>query len=259
MAHLFAFAAEKTANANVGLQMGTAFCIFVETFENKDMRGTLLRVLIAVSAMTAAAVVPASGAADRRWGTYIVTAMEGREYGLFSSTGEWQAFSMSGWSVTLEAVGSAAAGCQPVRLTGFYRPSDVLTGTLDLATGIVTFDVQPIWDGFTFTTYDPATRHPTGRPATAVISGAKMTIDGWTAEYYGYHYAESTHCEYVRLIPGDANSDGSVDATDMSEIIRYMLGGLQPAEAPASTADVNGDGVVNAVDIAGIVVIMLGS
>ena len=54
--------------------------------------------------------------------------------------------------------------------------------------------------------------------------------------------------------PGDANGDGTVDATDIADIVNYMMG------KPTSTgkfnekaADVNGDNAVNAADIVIIV------
>ena len=58
---------------------------------------------------------------------------------------------------------------------------------------------------------------------------------------------------------GDVNCDGKVDATDIVDILNYMMG------KPTSTgkynekaADLNGDGVVNATDIIQIVNIIMG-
>ena len=59
-------------------------------------------------------------------------------------------------------------------------------------------------------------------------------------------------------IKGDANGDGVVDATDIVELVKYMMG--SPSETfNESTADINGDGVINAADIVGIVNVIMGA
>ena len=71
----------------------------------------------------------------------------------------------------------------------------------------------------------------------------------------GKTYAEMSFPITVQnLTPGDANGDGTVDATDLVDIVNYMMG------KPTSTgkfmfdaADVNGDNTVNAADIVIIV------
>lgn len=49
-------------------------------------------------------------------------------------------------------------------------------------------------------------------------------------------------------LPGDANNDGAVDATDIAVAIDYMLGNEVPG-FNLDAADMNGDGSVNASDI----------
>jgi hypothetical protein len=59
-------------------------------------------------------------------------------------------------------------------------------------------------------------------------------------------------------IKGDANSDGSVDAEDIVEVVNYLKG--SPSEKfDDSAADVNDDTVVNTADIVKIVNIIMGN
>lgn len=50
------------------------------------------------------------------------------------------------------------------------------------------------------------------------------------------------------ILPGDANSDGKVDANDIVAIINYMMGNA-PARFNAEAADKNGDSIINIADI----------
>lgn len=55
---------------------------------------------------------------------------------------------------------------------------------------------------------------------------------------------------------GDANGDGTVDATDIVEVVNYILN--KPSDKfKEDAADANGDGVVNAADIIAIVNIIM--
>ena len=56
------------------------------------------------------------------------------------------------------------------------------------------------------------------------------------------------------VIPGDVNGDGSVNISDINQVIGYILGGQY-----AAPADVNGDGSVNISDINMIINIILNS
>ena len=59
-------------------------------------------------------------------------------------------------------------------------------------------------------------------------------------------------------IKGDANSDGSVDAADIVEVINYLKG--SPSEKfDDSAADANDDTIVNTADIVKIVNIIMGN
>ena len=50
--------------------------------------------------------------------------------------------------------------------------------------------------------------------------------------------------------PGDANSDGKVDAVDITDIVNYMMGKpTSTGDFKFGAADVNGDNAVNAADI----------
>ena len=56
---------------------------------------------------------------------------------------------------------------------------------------------------------------------------------------------------------GDANGDGLVNVTDVTDVISYILGRATES-FDADVADVNGDGLVNVTDVTGIINIILG-
>ena len=55
-------------------------------------------------------------------------------------------------------------------------------------------------------------------------------------------------------MPGDVNSDGTVDVADISAIISSMAGDTSYED----TADVNGDGAIDVADISTVISIMAG-
>jgi hypothetical protein len=59
------------------------------------------------------------------------------------------------------------------------------------------------------------------------------------------------------IIKGDANSDGTVNAADIVEVVNYIMGNPS-AKFNQEAADANGDGTVNAADIVTIVNIIMG-
>jgi hypothetical protein len=62
----------------------------------------------------------------------------------------------------------------------------------------------------------------------------------------------------VDRIDGDVNGDGTVDATDIVEVVNYIMG--SPTDKSNEVEpDVNGDGAVNAADIVKIVNIIMES
>ena len=62
----------------------------------------------------------------------------------------------------------------------------------------------------------------------------------------------------VQSIPGDVNSDGSVNISDVTALIDYLLSGeLETFDAVA--ADVNGDGSINISDVTALIDMLLGS
>ena len=88
---------------------------------------------------------------------------------------------------------------------------------------------------------------------TLLIHG--LTIDGnYEIEYINGKLT----IEEPDFIPGDANSDGNVNVTDIVEIVNYILG-HPSAKFNKVAADVNGDGVVNVTDIVSVVNIILSS
>ena len=62
----------------------------------------------------------------------------------------------------------------------------------------------------------------------------------------------------AKIVPGDANFDGMVDATDIVEVVNYIMG-VQSDRFNEKTADVNNDGTVNTADIEKIVNIITGN
>ena len=54
-------------------------------------------------------------------------------------------------------------------------------------------------------------------------------------------------------MPGDVNSDGTVDVADIAAIIDVMAGN---SETFSASADVNGDGTVDVADISTVISIM---
>ena len=62
----------------------------------------------------------------------------------------------------------------------------------------------------------------------------------------------------VQSIPGDVNSDGSVNISDVTALIDYLLSGeLETFDAVA--ADVNDDGSINISDVTALIDMLLGS
>ena len=60
----------------------------------------------------------------------------------------------------------------------------------------------------------------------------------------------------TRIVPGDVNTDGTIDVADIATVISVMVG--REDEQAAKLADVNDDGVVDVADIATIIGLMAG-
>ena len=85
----------------------------------------------------------------------------------------------------------------------------------------------------------------------------KIFVNGAEAENYEITYvAGKLTIEEPDFVPGDANSDGVVNVTDIVEIVNDILGHPSAKFDPIA-ADVNGDGVVNVTDIVSVVNIIL--
>ena len=78
-----------------------------------------------------------------------------------------------------------------------------------------------------------------------------ITVSGAEAQNYKITYVKGKlTIQAQNLIPGDANGDGKVDATDIADIVNYMMGKpTSTGKFSESAADMNGDNVVNAADI----------
>ena len=88
-----------------------------------------------------------------------------------------------------------------------------------------------------------------------------ITVSGAEAHNYDFTYVKGKlTIEAPDIIPGDANGDGNVNATDISDIVNQMI------DKPTTTgkysekaADANGDNTVNIADIIMIVNIVVGN
>ena len=87
-----------------------------------------------------------------------------------------------------------------------------------------------------------------------------ITVSGAEAQNYEISYVKGKLTIQAQdLIPGDANCDGKVDATDIVDIVNFLMGKqTSTGKFSEETADVNGEGAVNAADIVKIVSIIMG-
>ena len=80
---------------------------------------------------------------------------------------------------------------------------------------------------------------------------------GWQNDHYVFQLAELALSGYgPSVVAGDVNSDGSVNAADVTALHNYILNGDQTYIA---TSDVNKDGAVNAGDVTAVYNIILGN
>ena len=81
---------------------------------------------------------------------------------------------------------------------------------------------------------------------------------GWHNDHYVFQLAELALSGYTSSagITGDVNSDGSVNAADVTALYNYILNG---DTTYLSTSDVNNDGAVNAGDVTAVYNIILGN
>lgn len=87
-----------------------------------------------------------------------------------------------------------------------------------------------------------------------------ITVSGAEAQNYEISYVKGKLTIQAQdLIPGDANCDGKVDATDIVDIVNFLMGKqTSTGKFSEEAADVNGEGAVNAADIVKIVSIIMG-
>ncbi|MBQ8154471.1 MAG: leucine-rich repeat protein, partial [Prevotella sp.] len=124
-----------------------------------------------------------------------------------------------------------------------------------------TFEVE--YDGFKNNEISSVLIKQPNISTTATSSSApgeyEITVSGAEAQNYEITYvAGKLTIEEPDFIPGDANSDGNVNVTDIVEIVNYILG-HPSAKFNKTAADVNNDGVVNVTDIVSVVNIILSS
>ena len=92
---------------------------------------------------------------------------------------------------------------------------------------------------------------------TGVRNTAFFEVTTQTNKYQVQDVTE-TYLPYldVQSVPGDVNSDGSVNISDVTTLIDYLLGSVtEPFDAVA--ADVNGDGSINISDVTALIDLLL--
>ena len=95
-----------------------------------------------------------------------------------------------------------------------------------------------------------------GRYDQTVLYVPVGTIDKYKACEGWQEFKNIVEIEMSDAIPGDANGDGTVNVTDIVEIVNAILG-KPSANFNKEAADVNGDGEVNVTDIVSVVNIIL--
>lgn len=88
----------------------------------------------------------------------------------------------------------------------------------------------------------------TANAARLVLAALKADLDDCAA------VRSVTITGYFNAIQGDVNGDGSVDVSDINEIVNCITG-----ESQSKGADVNGDGVVDISDVNLVINLMLGA
>jgi hypothetical protein len=93
-----------------------------------------------------------------------------------------------------------------------------------------------------------------------------LTSDNYTIQYsvahesYGQYNGSSTSNVYPSLyeeiLAGDTNMDGSVNISDVTTLVDYILN-KNPNPCDANACDVNNDGMVNIADVTALVDIIL--
>lgn len=85
-----------------------------------------------------------------------------------------------------------------VRLCGLLDGTEELEGTADLGSGEISFPLQPVYDFYTFASYDPETSVPLYEPAVGRWENNVFTIENWTAQYDGWTYIRDSRNIYVK-------------------------------------------------------------
>ncbi len=61
----------------------------------------------------------------------------------------------------------------------------------------------------------------------------------------------------VTILTGDVNGDGTINVTDVTILVDYMLGTISSTDIELDAADINGDGIINVTDVTLLIDLML--
>lgn len=132
-----------------------------------------------------------------------------------------------------------------------WEESPVMENTTD-SLDIYLYAAQPVygeihnWDAGT------VIQEPTCETAGIRIYHCGHCDQSYTEEIpaLGHTYVDGicVHCGQVRILLGDVNGDGKVNARDARLLLRYIAGLTETGEILEAAADFNGDGRINARD-----------
>jgi len=132
----------------------------------------------------------------------------------------------SGWTVSNSALGDG-------QMILFYSGAGatISTGSGDILT----------------VSYDVSSTVPTGTEINLVFSGVQLSDANQKAVTTNLVTGKITigGC----ALPGDVNSDGSVNIFDVLTIVKFALGQQTPTAAQSACADMNSDGAINIFDV----------
>lgn len=97
----------------------------------------------------------------------------------------------------------------------------------------------------------------TMKSATSPVVNAGEVVISTTESYLRFKTITFTPSDAPATVAGDVNGDGSVNITDVTLTIDYILG-KNPADFDEKAADVNNDTIVNVTDVTTIIDIVLG-
>lgn len=112
-------------------------------------------------------------------------------------------------------------------------------------------------EGFITTSSDPTVAAVRIMNGKVQVVGIKEGITTITVDSSDGTAQSATCLVTVYTEPGDLNSDGFVNISDVTSLIDYLLGG-DDSSVTIKNADVNGDGKINIADVTSLIDTLLG-